>query len=182
MTEAHEYLAHVDFSTLYVAPVDSAFLGDQDTWIGGLIWGSEGNNLNIHTGVQNGPVNVQIVAQLSVPTDTDFDNWEDISEVSFQVLEDSRVVAIGAEDISGDRDPVATFPALNIMGGDTWHRIRVYARGRDVSTGEYVTEPTEEYFLVTWPSPPASPIVLKATSEMAKYAIEVNAPDQEFGD
>lgn len=181
MSETSEYVSHVDFSSLHVGPVNSAFSGDQDTWIGGLIWGSEGNNLNIHTGIQNGPVNVQNIAQLTAPNDADFDNWEDISEVSFQILEDSRVVAIGDEDFGGDRDPAATFPALTVKGGDTWHRIRVHARGRDVSTGDYVTEPTEEYLLITWPSPIADPVVFKATSEMAKYAIEVNAPDQDFG-
>lgn len=182
MIEATGYVAHVDFSSMRVGPLNSPFSGDQDVWVGGLIWGSEGNDLNIHTGIQNGPVNVQIVAGLLAPTENDFDSWEDVSEVSFQILEDSRVVAVGDDDFGGENDPAATFPALNIRGGDEWHRLRVHARGRDKSAGDYVKDATEDYLLVTWPAPPSDPIVFKADSKLAKYTIEATAPDEGFGE
>lgn len=143
-------------------PVDSV------AW---LVGGLSDGEPRLLTGVAMGPVSIQVERHDQGVVGDVPDGWQDVIEFSCEALDD-RVVAAGP---FAD-DPGAQF-ALNPPGAD-WFRLRVHGRGRDVAWDLVVTEPCEDYLLVSWPEPPSPPRVLRAESNVSREHL---AAEQQLG-
>lgn len=105
------------------------------------------------TGLSAGYVQVTATPLATIPTNVDVDAWEQVVEVSVRSV-------TGKLWVSTQDGPVDGLPMLGGHGpGD--YRLRAHVRGRDTSF-DGQTEPTEQYLLITWPSPQLPQVIMKA--------------------
>ncbi|GAB6898386.1 hypothetical protein [Kineosporia succinea] len=110
----------------------------------------------ILTGTNAGRIRLTQELRPDPPVSSDFDDWEEVAEVSLRVEgdEDEDAFGIGTVDsVGGDTH----FPVFT--NGD--YRVRVHARGRAANTKVPSTENPEEHLIIAWPAPPESESVLK---------------------
>jgi hypothetical protein len=105
-------------------------------------------------GVWAGPIGVTVESLQGRPDAID-SSWEDIAEFS-AIVEDGPLVLCSMWET-----PAPDWPRLDGFGPGAY-RVRVHARGRDISYDGVVSEPSEEYLFVSWleEATPATPIAL----------------------
>lgn len=162
------YESHVEFGALRIQSAHSGVSAAQ-TPVGGLLGAEIDDELLIRTGVEAGPVEVEIRALDHAPERVE-PGWEDVSETSARAGVDARVAVMGEESYP-EKDPGAWVQRLDAHG-EGWYRIRVHANGRDRSTGEWVERPVEKYLVVAWPSGRAEPVVHRVGSEWARDLVK----------
>ncbi|WP_052372676.1 hypothetical protein [Amycolatopsis taiwanensis] len=116
------------------------------------------------TGINTGRVNVTVELLDSAPGSVDFDDWDEVVEVSVD-SEDGELIACGLED-----SPLE-FPFLSHAGAGPY-RLRVHARGRDTAPHLNRYDPVEDYKISVWPAPEATETVYKQSD---KYGQQVRA-------
>ena len=158
------YEAQVELSTLLVQSAQTGITA-QDASLGGLLAAYVDGEIVVQTGIEDGPVDVEIRALDRAPAGVE-PGWEDVSEMSFRAGPDARVSIRGIEPYA-EKDSTDWVQRLDAHGPG-WYRIRVHATGRDVATGEWVDRPTEKYLVEAWPAPRADPVVHRADSEFSR--------------
>lgn len=115
-----------------------------------------GPGAQLVTGVASGPVTITLDSARAAPARLET-GWVDIAEFSVEVQE-------GPLQLLGHFDtPEASASRLDEQGPGTY-RIRVYGRGRDTAYDEVVSEPTEDYLIISWLAPAAAPETIAAGS------------------
>lgn len=165
-----EYITNVFGATIDIANARTTF-SDEDTWVGGLIWGHPEESLFIGTGIIDGPVSMETYVLDAAPDRVDA-GWEDVSEVSFWSAGIEPVIVAGTEDFIAGTSPA--FMARIDEAGEGWYRIRVHALGRDVLAGEWTEAVVEHYLVLVWKAPEAAPLVYRVGSNLAREAIEAH--------
>jgi hypothetical protein len=113
----------------------------------------------IFTGISTGRVSVRAEALTAAPPVTDFDEWDEVADVSLPGLTGDLAVAALMDDVPPG------LPGLCPAGpGD--YRVRVHARGRDLSPDEATIQPAETYLVQCWPAPPAPDVDHKLTDRV----------------
>ncbi|TFC86381.1 hypothetical protein [Cryobacterium sp. TMT4-31] len=123
-----------------------------------------GPGVQLVTGVAAGPVTITLNSLPAAPARLET-GWEDIAEFSVEVR-DGPLQLLGHFDA-----PEASAPRLDEQGAGTY-RIRVYGRGRDTAYDATVSEPTEEYIIISWLALAAAPQTIAAGSTMSAGWIE----------
>lgn len=108
------------------------------------------------TGIHTGHVRVDALVGDRSPEEADLAAWDDVCEASVHAPHGELVVE------SLYNGPVGGLPCLS-TAGPGWYRVRVHARGRDTAPDSVRDEPVEDYLLVSWPAPPETPLILRAT-------------------
>ena len=112
--------------------------------------------LEIGTGVAFGPVRVFIEALRQEPAQ-DLDQWEDVAEISVEAIRGGAIEVHSSWDtLSEPGQGQGVSPGRMNAHGDGWYRVRISARGRDLSPDDQLTTP-EEYRFQAWPARPAKP-------------------------
>ncbi|MET8681759.1 hypothetical protein ABZW18_30295 [Streptomyces sp. NPDC004647] len=110
----------------------------------------------IPTGIHTGDVKVRATAATGPPTTSDVTEWDEVIEASVHAPHgELRVETL----YSG---PPAQFPLLS-QAGPGWYRLRAYARGRDIARDAVQDDSAEQYYLVCWPAPQTTPLIIRAT-------------------
>jgi hypothetical protein len=130
----------------------------------------------IYAGVDRGTVTVGVDAVDSPPAlDTPqrwaaaLAEWDDVAEVTLYVPNgDLRVDRL--EYAPGE--PRVDLPRLSSFGPGHC-RMRIHASGRDRHHDKVVEDSGESFYLVTWPQPPAPPLIIKATSWLCGYGLRL---------
>lgn len=123
-----------------------------------------GPGVQLVTGVAAGPVTITLDSLPAAPARPET-GWEDIAEFSVEV-QDGPLQLLGHFDT-----PEASAPRLDEQGAGTY-RIRVYGRGRDTAYDATVSEPTEDYLIISWLAPAAAPEAIAAASKTSAGWIE----------
>jgi len=112
----------------------------------------------IFTGISSGRVSVSVEALTAAPAAVNLAEWDEVADVSLPGL--SGVLAVAA---LMDAVPPG-LPNLCVAGpGD--YRVRVHARGRDISPDEATDQPAETYLVLCWPALPAADVDHKLTDQ-----------------
>ena len=159
------YEARVELSTLLVQSAKTG-IAATETSVGGLLNAYVDDEITVQTGIEDGPVDVEIRALDRAPASVE-PGWEDVSEMSFRAGADARVSIRGIEPYA-ENDRTDWVQRLDAHG-QGWYRIRVHAKDRDLATGEWVDRPLEKYLVMAWPAPRADPIVHRAESELSRF-------------
>jgi hypothetical protein len=114
-------------------------------------------------GTSIGPVNLTVELCEEAPEPVDFNDWEEIVDISLESYE-GHLVARGIMD-----NPPQGLPELSSTGPGMY-RLRVRARGRDNAVDLAVHEPVEDYKISIWPAPEAPEVVHKQTD---KYGADI---------
>ncbi|WP_250007933.1 hypothetical protein [Actinoplanes sp. M2I2] len=113
----------------------------------------------IFTGISSGRVSVRAAALTAAPTAVDLDSWDEIADMSLPGPVGDLAVAALLDHVPPG------LPALCAAGpGD--YRVRVHARGRDISPDESITQPAEIYVILCWPASPAPAVDHKLTDHV----------------
>jgi len=123
-----------------------------------------GPGAQLVTGVASGPVTITLDSFPAAPAHLET-GWEDIAEFSVEV-QDGPLQLVGHFDA-----PEASAPRLDEQGPGTY-RIRVYGRGRDSAYDATVSEPTEDYLIISWLAPAAAHQTIAAASKTSAGWIE----------
>ncbi|MDJ1135120.1 hypothetical protein [Streptomyces iconiensis] len=111
----------------------------------GLIFSVDGIAV-VMTGIQAGPVRVEVEVRSQAPETVDTHAWDEVLDHSFRAPYGQ--VRVGHMEYGPSDLPVLT------PHGAGHYRVRVHARGRDTEPDGFVEEPVEDYLLVVWPQPP----------------------------
>ena len=110
----------------------------------------------VRTGIHTGLVTLTAEVWPDRPPPLDVTGWDEVVEINLPTSEGAvQVATLFGEDVS------PAFPLLTPQGPGTY-RLRVFARGRDQNIDGTAFEPTEEYVVQIWPSPPAPETTLAA--------------------
>lgn len=163
-----KYTGHAFAGTLDISFARTTFTEEQ-SWLGGLVWGHPGESLFVGTGVLSGPVRLEI-RTLAAPPEQVEAGWEDVSEVSIWAESDVPVTIGGVEDylVEGLLGEGVRLDAH----GRGWYRLRVHARGRDLAPDARVGEPVEDYLVISWPGGQAGAVVHQVGSKRAGAVVE----------
>ncbi|MGW7516421.1 hypothetical protein ACWGJ2_12590 [Streptomyces sp. NPDC054796] len=122
----------------------------------GLIFSVDGIAV-VMTGVQAGPVQVEVEARSHAPQYVDTQAWD-------EVLDHSLYAPNGQVGVNHMEHGPTGLPLLTPYGAGHY-RIRVHARGRDTEPDGFVEEAVENYRLIAWPHPPEQDVIHKQTDQ-----------------
>ena len=134
--------------------------------MGGLLSAYVDDEISVQTGIEDGPVDIEIRALDRAPEAVE-PGWEDVSEMRFRAGPDARVSIRGIEPYS-EKDRTDWVQRLDAHGAGLVPDPGA-CPGRDAATGEWVDRPTEKYLVEAWPAPRADPVVLRAESGFSRY-------------
>ncbi|MBQ1052743.1 hypothetical protein KBX50_30345 [Micromonospora sp. C51] len=127
----------------------------------------------VSAGVDRGYVTVTIEAlEHDAPLDTvdqwaALEDWEDVAE--FSLFAPHGTLTVG--QLEYPPHDIPELPSLS-PHGPGHYRLRIHAAGRDKHFDQVVDAPGERFHILTWPAPPAPPLVIKATSR-AGYGLRL---------
>ena len=129
----------------------------------GLIMVIPPHGVAIVTGVNMGPVLVDVEPRTSPPAAPDIENWEDVAEFTA-----GRAPVVPVK-VHGEMElPSSDAPDLS-PSDSAYLRVRVSVNGRDAFHDLAVTEPSEHYLVQAWPVEESGEGVWKSvTSATAK--------------
>ncbi|MBQ1123768.1 hypothetical protein [Streptomyces smyrnaeus] len=136
--------------------------------VNGLVFSQDGIAV-VMTGVQGGPVQVDVEVRSQAPETVDTHAWD-------EVIDHSLHAPYGQVRASHMMDGPADLPVLTPHGAGHY-RVRVHARGRDTEPDGFVEEPVEDYYLIVWPQPPEPDIVHKQTDQRGASWRDSSADD-----
>ena len=150
-------LVPVDHSQFWLCGPDPQF-GTPRQPTNGLVAAADPGNAIIYTGISSGRVSVLAQALAAAPATIDLDDWDEVADISLPGLAGELTVTALMDAMPPG------LPNLCSAGpGD--YRVRVHARGRDISYDLATDQPDETYFVLCWPAPATPDTVHKLTDK-----------------
>lgn len=134
--------------------------------LGGLLLVDDDGSLSVLTGINTGPVSVNVEIMVSPPPAAEA-AWEDVAEISCRP--NLRQQGLSGCFVHGPSEIISDEAFALNPASQSDFRVRVHARNRDRAFDRIATVPHEEYLLQSWPARPAPPTLIRATSSTARW-------------